>query len=83
MMSMDQIFETPAFKSKSYVEDKQKEFSDFLYNIFDQPLEKAYQRNRFYWGERYERRQKIGEKLYWMSRKLIPVRDFLRKLEKG
>lgn len=76
------MLETPAFKSKNYVEDKQKEFSDFLYNIFDQPLERAYRRNRFYWGERYERRQKIGEKFYWMCRKLIPVRDFLRKLVK-
>ena len=52
----------------------------FLYNIFDQPTEKAYRRNRFYWGERYERKQKIGNAFYWKCRKIIPLRDKIKKI---
>lgn len=76
------MLETPAFLNQNYVEEKQAELIRFLYNIFDQPIEKAFRRNRFYWGERYERRQKIGEKFYWEFRKLIPVRDALHKIVK-
>lgn len=76
------MLETPAFLNQNYVEKKQAELIRFLYNIFDQPIEKAFRRNRFYWGERYERRQKIGEKFYWEFRKLIPVRDALHKIVK-
>lgn len=76
------MLETPAFLNQNYVEEKQAELIKFLYNIFDQPFEKAFRRNRFYWGERYERRQKIGEKFYWECRKLIPVRDALHKIVK-
>ena len=69
---------TPAFSKENNVVLKKKEFEDFLINIFDQPLEKAYRRNRFYWGERYERKQKLGNSFYWQCRKLIPIRDTIK-----
>lgn len=71
---------TPAFQNPEYVQRTQEKFEAFLYNIFDQPLEKAYRRNRFYWGERYERKMRIGNKFYWLCRKAIPIRDKVRKL---
>ena len=48
-------------------------------NIFMQDKESAYRRNRYYWGKRYERKQKIGNAFYKQCRKLIPIRDFIRR----
>lgn len=67
--------ETPTFTQEDDVESQQRNFEEFLFNIFDYPLEKAYRRNRFYWGERYERKKKIGNEFYWLCRKVIPLRD--------
>lgn len=74
------LLRTPAFRKQDYVCEKQVELEKFLYHIFEQPLEKAYRRNRFYWGERYERKQKIGNAFYLMCRKIIPIRDNLKIL---
>ena len=74
------MLKTPAFQKSNYVKKKHEEISTFLFNIFDQEKEKAYRRNRYYWGERYERKQKIGNKFYWFCRKIIPIRDKIRKL---
>ncbi|MGN8886729.1 glycosyltransferase family 10 domain-containing protein [Blautia sp. HCP28S3_G10] len=74
------MLKTPAFQNLDYVEKQQKALEDFLYHIFDQPVEKAYRRNRFYWGERYERRLCIGDKFYWLCRRVIPIRDKARRL---
>ncbi len=72
----------PAFAADfKPLEEKQK-FEDFLVHIFEQPKEDAYRRNRYYWGERYERKQRIGTKFYWQLRKVIPVRDFIKKAVK-
>lgn len=69
-----------AFAIENNVDSQQKNFEEFLCNIFDQPLEKAYRRNRFYWGERYERKQKIGNAFYWQCRKIIPIRDAIKNM---
>ena len=74
------MLSTPAFKNENDVLLQQTQFENFLYNIFDQPLEKAYRRNRFYWGERYERKQRIGNIFYLFCRKFIPIRNFIQKL---
>ena len=74
------MLKTPAFTIENDVNGQQQEFEAYLYNIFDQPIEQAYRRNRFYWGERYERKQKIGNSFYWQCRKLIPVRDADKKI---
>lgn len=74
---------TPAFADQEYVDRKQKEFEEFLAHIFSQAREAAYRRNRRYWGERYERKQKLGNWFYWQCRKLIPLRDAFRKVVKG
>lgn len=76
------MLQEPAFNSNNDVLHQQKLFEDFLYHIFDQPVEKAYRRNRFYWGERYERKLKIGNKFYLICRKVIPIRDAVRRLLK-
>lgn len=76
-----QVLETPAFTEKNNVWEQKQLFEKFLYNIFNQDLEYAYRRNRFYWGERYERKQKIGNSFYWLCRKIIPIRDCFRKMK--
>lgn len=73
------MLHTPAFTAENDVEKQKEQLERFLVNIFEQPLEKAYRRNRFYWGERYERKQRIGMQYYTTLRKLIPIRDFFRK----
>lgn len=70
----------PAFIDGDYVAKKMQEFENFLVNIFSQDTEKAFRRNRLYWGERYERKQKIGNSVYWQLRKLIPLRDAIKKV---
>lgn len=74
------MLQTPAFADKNDIKKQRCDFADFLYHIFDQPIEKAYRRNRYYWGERYERKQKLGNSFYWLCRKFIPIRDAARKL---
>lgn len=74
------MLETPAFVSDFYVDEQNKMFEAFIYNIFSQNKYEAYRRNQNYWGTRYERKQKIGNAFYWQCRKLIPVRDALKKL---
>lgn len=76
------MLKTPALKDENYVLNKEKEFEDFLFHIFEQDLEKAYRRNRLFWGERYERKQKIGTSFYFFCRKMIPLRDMFRKFIK-
>lgn len=76
------MLQAPAFAENNDVITKQNNFEQYLYHIFEQPLDKAYRRNRYYWGERYERKQKIGNDFYWMCRKLLPIRDCFRKLVK-
>lgn len=75
-----QKIQAPAFTAENDIYDSRKKFELFLLNIFNQEKESAYRRNRFYWGERYERKQRIGNRFYWQCRKLIPIRDFLRKV---
>lgn len=70
---------TPAFAKNNDVEVQRENLRRFLFTIFDQPFELAYRRNRFYWGERYERKQRIGNGFYWICRKAIPIRDFLHR----
>ena len=69
------MLNTPAFTVDNDVDKQKKVFEEFLFNIFDQDKEKAYRRNRFYWGKRYERKQKIGNWFYWQCSKLIPLRN--------
>lgn len=42
----------PAFVDLEYPEKIRREFEAFLVNIFDQPIERAYRRNRGSWGEK-------------------------------
>ena len=76
------MLETPAFTEKNDIAGQQQEFEKFLFNIFSQEKQSAFRRNRFYWGERYERKQKIGNGFYWLCRKMIPVRDAIKKFVK-
>lgn len=75
-----QYLKEPAFIDNNYPPRKQKELEQFLVNIFSQEYESAFRRNRYYWGERYERKQRIGNAFYWKLRKLIPLRDQIRKI---
>ena len=75
-----EMLKQPAFSNENDVAKKKEGFGQFLNNIFDQPFEEAYRRNRFYWGERYERKQRIGNSFYIQCRKLIPLRDRLKKI---
>ena len=72
------MLSTPAFRSEDYVERQNKSLKEFLFHIFDQ--ENAFRRNRLYIGERYERKERIGNAFYWQCRKIIPVRDAVKKV---
>lgn len=70
----------PTFKEGYNPSDDKSNFQSFLYSIFDQNLENAYRRNRFYWGQRYERKQSIGNFFYFQIRKGIPLRDSVKRI---
>ncbi len=74
--------ETSAFNELDYAKNKQENFEKFLIYIFEQDKADAYRRNRYYWGERYERKQRIGNRFYWILKKGIVVRDFFRRMQK-
>ena len=74
------MLRTPAFTEQNDVAKQQQEFEDFLFHIVDQGREKAYRRNRYYWGERYERKQRIGNQFYWFLAKFLPIRNFFLKV---
>lgn len=74
------MIETPAFTKENDVEKSKNQFKSFLYHIIDQELELAGRRNTSLYGKRYERKQKIGNSFYWVLRRLIPIRDFFRKI---
>ena len=76
---MRQMLAAPAFADPDFVPRRQVEFEAFLVDIFSREGEDAYRRNRLYWGERYERKQRIGNSVYWQLRKLIPLRDMVKK----
>ena len=71
----------PAFVKNENIEDRRKQFEEFLYHIFDQSVEDSYRRNRCYWGRRYERKQRIGNYFYQILRKGIGVRDSFRRIK--
>ncbi len=70
----------PAFLPTYSVDGQREALRRFLLHIVEQPLEDAYRRNRYYWGERYERKQRIGSRFYWACRKVIPLRDGIMKI---
>lgn len=74
------MLQEPAFLSDSYISKMKDDFERYLVHIFSQEVNEAYRRNRFYWGERYERKQRIGNAFYWQCRKVIPIRDGVRKI---
>lgn len=69
-----------ALTDENNIEIQKKKLELFLINIISQNKEEAYRRNRFYWGQRYERKQKIGMSYYYFLRKFIPLRDFTQKI---
>ena len=75
------MLETPAFRENYSIEMERQNLRSFLFHIFDQPIEQAYRRNRLYWGIRYERKQKIGNRFYWFCRKAIPIRDVIKNIK--
>lgn len=76
------MINTPAFIDSNSINKCKNEFENFLFYIFDQDTSEAYRRNRLLWGQRYERKQRIGEKVYWSLRKLIPLRDIIKNFKK-
>lgn len=65
-------------------EDMYQKFEAFLVEIMDQSKEKAYRRNRGFWGMQYEQGKRAEERViraYSKLRELPPVR-FVRKIVK-
>ena len=62
-----------AFVTQDFIEQRQSEFEQFVANIFMQTKEKAYRRNRYFWGK------KIDDKYM----KIYKVEKFFRKLKKS
>lgn len=74
-------------KNKGY-EYCQKEFENFLKNIFEQKVEKAYRRNRVFWGEYYQKKhlQYYKDHIELLSykiflHKLIPLKNVRKKIK--
>ncbi len=78
-----QMLKTPALAVQNNVDLQKKALENFLVHIFEQNKRDAYRRNRFYWGERYERKQRIGNRFYICLRKFIPLRDAVRRMFTG
>lgn len=68
-----------ALSKGNNLERKKDDLENFLLNIFMKDKEDTYRRNRFYWGQRYERKQKIGMQYYHFLRRFIPIRDAFQK----
>lgn len=77
-----QMLKTPAFNEGYSVNEQKNNFEHFILHIFDQELKDAGRRNKLLWGERYERKQKIGNTVYWILRKGIPIRDSIKNVVK-
>ncbi len=54
----------PALLTSNNYNQKQKELQHFLYNIFDQPVDKAKRRNMVFWGAEYHNRYKEMKNAY-------------------
>lgn len=54
----EEMLSEPIFLESDYAENTSLKLDEFLYNIFNQDLEKAYRRNRFFWGAKYEAKYK-------------------------
>lgn len=74
------MLSTPALVDSNDIEKQKKQLEYFLVNICSQDKKAAYRRNRFYWGERYERKQRIGIGYYCFLRKFIPLRDVIKRI---
>lgn len=74
-----EMLSSHALSEENNIDDQKTKLENFLLNIFSQKKEDAYRRNRFYWGQRYERKQKIGMGYYFFLRKFIPLRDAVQK----
>jgi hypothetical protein len=49
-----EMLRQPIFLDKTFVSDRVKELDDFISNIFEQPVEKAYRRSRVYTPKKHE-----------------------------
>lgn len=49
-----EMLRQPIFVDEQYVTKKINELEQFVYNIFEQPLENAYRRSRIYWPKKHE-----------------------------
>lgn len=68
----EQMLMAPALTDDSYSKANQTALlKAFLANIFGQPLEAAYRRNRFVWGQMYidERRRQVSNPFYSLQEK--------------
>lgn len=82
---MSMMREPTFLGSYSTVREASK-LESFLVHLFEQEPEDAFRRNRYFWGHMYETKQKIGNKTYWLLRKILPVKVWIdnkkRKLVK-
>lgn len=84
------MLKTPALLTSSSIEDERLKFEEWLIHIFEQPLEKAYRRNRELHGKWYiERRFKLDRKankkaIYNLKKVWLKkaYKHFLRRIKK-
>lgn len=62
----------------SKIRNIHKDLADFLFHIFDQPLEQAKRYNRVYWGKRYINQQRERQRAYNHSLRGIAYRIYKR-----
>lgn len=84
------IMKEPIFNTDFSLDKYYKELESFIINIFSQPLEKAYRRNRTYWGYIAERVAYSGAKawsirvflafLLWIPFKFLPFKKVYKRI---
>ena len=85
------IMKEPIFNTSFSLDQYYEELEAFVFNIFSQPVEKAYRRNRTYWGHIAERVAYSGARdrvlrlhiLHWIQFlfKFLPFKETYKKIE--
>lgn len=73
------MLKEPSFSQDYSVKKIYKNLEIFLMKIINQDYELAFRRNKCYWGQRYERKIKIGNEFYYLLRKLLPLYSIIKR----
>lgn len=76
------MIKEPAFLPSYSTEKEREKLERFLVHLFEQEPEDAFRRNKYFWGHMYETKQKIGNKVYWILHKVLPVKGWIENVRR-